>query len=187
MISLSRFFGTVKKSAGLYKKNRDKNTSPIYAPGTRILYDPELVSKLKQDHASLVSVYTDITNAIEQQDSKKVKAYLDIFLSIFNAHALTEYTKLYVFLDYTFRGERKTHDLVMRFRQEMNDIGKAVRRFAHAWQKKGIDLENLEDFKIQKEKIGKVLTKRIEVEENQLYQIYASAPSHFNELGIIAH
>jgi regulator of sigma D len=65
----------------------------------------------------------------------------------------------------------------MRFRREMNDIGKSVRHFAHYWRDNGIDDANLHLFKRQVQQIGEVLTKRIEVEESQLYEVYNAAPS----------
>ena len=159
----------------------------VYAPGTQIEYDPGLVDKLKSDHVQLVKVYGKIMHAIEHQELDKLENLLEMFLALFNAHALSEYIKLYVFLDYTFRDNREQHDTIMRFRQEMNEIGKVVRKFAHYWKRSGITDSNLAKFDSQIQQIGKVLTKRIKVEENQLYEIYNQAPNQFRTMAQARH
>ncbi|MCG6968824.1 MAG: hypothetical protein LJE85_03565 [Gammaproteobacteria bacterium] len=180
MLGLRRFIHAVtSKNDSFFSFGKKHNAPIIYAPGTEIVYDNTLVSKLKRDHAQLVDVYTGIVKNIEQRNYDKLQGGLALFLALFNAHALTEYTKLYVFLDYSFRSDRHNHDLIMRFRREMNDIGKSVRQFAHYWRDNGIDDSNLHTFKRQVQGIGEVLTKRIEVEEKQLYEIYNQAPSRF--------
>lgn len=179
MTTIRKLLAAVSKHSPLFAFRKKSDTPLLYAPGTKILYDTGLVSKLKNDHAQLVEVYTRITGAIEQRDYEKLHRHLEAFLALFNAHALTEYTKLYVFLDYSFRSDQRNHDTILRFRREMNEIGKAVRKFAHHWRTNGISDASLPTFKHQLHQIGAVLTKRIEVEETQLYEIYNKAPSRF--------
>lgn len=188
MLGLKRLFHAVTSKNASFLSPGKKQTAPtIYAPGTKIVYDNALVSKLKQDHAQLVDVYTGIVRNVQQRNYDKLDGGLALFLALFNAHALTEYTKLYVFLDYSFRNDQKNHDLIMRFRREMNDIGRGVRQFAHYWRDNGVNDTNLHLFKRQIHEIGEVLTKRIDVEEKQLYELYNTAPSRFGASGSAGH
>jgi hypothetical protein len=187
MINLKKILAGKTKSY-FHSSSADKTPTPtIYAPGTKILYDPGLVDRLKKDHSHLVSVFTDIVSSIERRDYNKLMALNEVFLALFNAHALLEYTKLYVFLDYSCRADNKSHDLVLRFRREMNEIGKNVRGFCHYWRENTIGDASLNDFKDQVQQIGQVLTKRIETEEGQLYEMYKEAPRRFIPPNMISH
>ena len=149
----------------------------MYAPGTRIMYDRQLVSKLKQDHAGLLKIFTDIVQATSNKDIARIKKHMTAFLALFNEHALSEYTKLYIFLDYAYRSFKENHDLIMAFRREMNDIGREVRKFYFHWMDgDNLNSASLPAFLAQAEEIGKVLIKRIKVEEERLYEIYDMAP-----------
>ncbi|WP_455210164.1 hemerythrin domain-containing protein [Kaarinaea lacus] len=187
MLGLRKFFNAVTLKSDSFLHVGKKQQPLLYAPGTEIVFDSGLVAKLKRDHAQLVEVYTDIVKYIDQRNYDKLQGLLAVFLGLFNAHALTEYTKLYVFLDYSFRSDNEKHDVIMRFRREMNDIGKSVRQFAHHWRDNGIDDTNLHLFKRQVQQIGEVLTKRIEIEEKQLYEIYDTAPSRFMATNLASH
>ena len=177
MINLKKILAAKLKPHSLFFLHKKPSRQEIYAPGTKIIYDPKLVARLKKDHGHLVNVFTDIVSGIERRDYNKLKALNEVFLALFNAHALLEYTKLYVFLDYSFRSDKENHDLILRFRREMNEIGKTVRSFSHHWRDTGINDANLHDFKRQVQQIGEVLIKRIETEEQQLYEIYNNAHS----------
>lgn len=187
MIDIRKIFASSKSKNPYLTFKKKRNDVQIYAPGTQILYDVNLVSKLKADHLQLVAVYSAIMSAISNYEFEKLREQVELFLALFNAHALAEYTKLYVFLDYTYRSDKENHELIMRFRREMNEIGKGVRGFAHFWRENGINDANLAEFKKQAQKIGAVLTKRIEVEESQLYEIYDKAPSLFLKSGTASH
>jgi hypothetical protein len=149
----------------------------MYAPGTRIMYDTQLVPRLKQDHVGLLKIFTDMVQATSNKDITRIKKHMAAFLALFNEHALSEYTKLYIFLDYAYRPFKDNHDLIMTFRREMNEIGREVRKFYYHWMDGGnLNIANLPVFLDQAEKIGKVLVKRIKVEEERLYEIYDMAP-----------
>lgn len=187
MFSLRQFFSTKKNADYPNIDMADEELSQLRAPGTKILYDPNLIDKLVKDHSQLVSVYTDLNKAIEKELYGKMQGLLTIFLALFNEHALAEYTKLYVFLDYSLRPYPSEHKQVMSFRKEMQEIGKVVRLFVHNWKNTGVDASNISMFSDQLQEIGKVLSKRISVEEKQLYQIYADAPKLLNKESRLTH
>ncbi len=157
--------------------NLISHSTAISAPGTQILYDPELIKRLKQDHAQLIRIFNSLTVAIKVRKYAEAQNLLESFKSLFNAHALTEYTKLYIFLDYTFRGDPTHHEIIIQFRKEMHDIGRAVRAFYIKWSSQSPENLGSIIFKTEIEIIGNILVDRIETEESRLYEIYEMAPS----------
>ena len=151
-------------------------STAISAPGTQILYDANLVPRLKQDHAQLIRIFNSLTVAIKLQKYTEAQNLLDSFKALFNAHALTEYTKLYIFLDYAFRSDPVHHELIIQFRKEMHDIGRAVRAFYIKWSTQSPESLGSAIFKTEIEIIGNILIERIETEESRLYEIYEMAP-----------
>lgn len=186
MISLLQFF-SAKENKDFSAADNNDETSQLRAPGTDILYDPNLITKLIKDHRQLVSVYSDLNKSADKALYDKTHALLDVFLALFNEHALAEYTKLYVFLDYSLRPYPEEHEQVMKFRREMQEIGRVVRLFVHNWKNKGIDAGNLSEFSSELRDIGNVLSKRISVEEKQLYQLYADAPNLLSAANTVRH
>ncbi len=156
--------------------NGKRENSVLYAPGTQIAFDTKLVTRLKRDHQELVRIYLMVTRQVQDRQFQKIKPTMESFVHEFNAHVLMEYTKLYVFLDYSFKNDDSTHDLIVQFRKEMNLIGKAVRNFYGKWKETNLGLDNIEPFTAELQAIGEVLVKRIKTEEENLYEIYQSAP-----------
>ena len=151
----------------------------IYAPGTKITYDQNLVPRLKQDHVQLLKIFTLMLNSAKAANYQKLKLHLDTFQKLFNAHALSEYTKLYIFLDYAFKQDEENSELIREFKREMTEIGRSVRAFYVNWIDADINDLNVEDFLTQAEGMGKVLVRRIKTEEERLYEIYDMAPGMF--------
>jgi len=151
-------------------------STAISAPGTQILFDAKLIERLKQDHAQLIRIFQSLTVAVKLKKYAEAQDLLDTFKSLFNAHALTEYTKLYIFLDYAFRSDPTHHELIIQFRKEMHDIGRAVRAFYIKWSSQSPETLGSAIFKTEIEIIGSILIERIETEESRLYEIYEMAP-----------
>lgn len=155
--------------------DRSQTPSQIVAPGTQINFDPRLVERLKRDHAGLLKIYTQIQTSIKAHEYSKLPFLFNEFKINFNDHALTEYTKLYIFLDRAYRENPNTHLVIMKFKQEMNDIGRAVRAFCNHWLETNIDRQNALQLEIELGDIGDVLSHRIVVEEEKLYTLYDRA------------
>ena len=147
----------------------------IVAPGTQINFDPKLVHRLKQDHVGLLKLYTRIQASLKDREYSKLPFLFNEFKINFNDHALTEYTKLYIFLDRAYRENPDMHAEVMKFKQEMNDIGRAVRAFCNSWMEAEISRQNALQLEIELGDIGNVLSHRIVVEEERLYNLYDNA------------
>jgi hypothetical protein len=178
MFVFRRWLGNLKsRSNHLIGSGTEKDV--IYAPGTKITYDRTLVPRLKQDHAQLLKIFTLMLNDAKAANYQKLKLHLGAFQKLFNAHALSEYTKLYIFLDYAFKQDEANNELIREFKREMNEIGRAVRAFYVNWIEADISDRNVKDFLTQAEGMGKVLVRRIKTEEERLYEIYDMAPSMF--------
>ncbi len=170
----------------LFGKKTTTKTEEVYAPGTKIPYDQTLVKRLKGDHQELLNLFMETMRLIDKREYNKIWETNDKFLGLFNAHILLEYTKLYVFLEYTFKDEQDYYTVISEFRREMNQIGRAVREFYKRWQTAGLHAENIEAFKEELGKIGEVLVKRVETEENRLYEIYDLSPGLLSRT-VISH
>ena len=180
MLWIRRWLDTIKsRSNPLFSQEREREQEAIYAPGTRITYDAGLVPRLKKDHVQLLTIFTRMMTAAKQPDYPRIKLHLDAFQKLFNAHALSEYTKLYIFLDHAFKQDPENYELIHEFKREMNEIGRAVRAFYAKWMEMDINAFNVEDFLRQADGVGQVLVRRIKTEEERLYEIYDMTPSMF--------
>ena len=172
---LEDIFTKVKRSEFVHE------TDNINAPGTQINYDRALVRNLKADRQHLVAIFTKMITHANNKNLAKLQTAIADFLALFNSHALTEYTKLYIFLVHAYKNDPKNHQIIMKFRYEMQNIGKAVRIFCTDWTQPGLSTQDLSHFLEEANGIGAVLTQRIKVEEEQLYQIYDKAPNMLHE------
>lgn len=138
-----------------------------------IAYDPDLINNLKDDHNHLVSLYGRMwTEGFEANDREKLAYLVTQFKRDFQAHLLKENVKFYVYLEQNLAEDPTTMELVRDFRSEMNDIANAVIRFCKAYGKPIITAEQKINFKKDYETVGKVLTHRVSLEENELYTLY---------------
>ncbi|WP_018623526.1 hemerythrin domain-containing protein [Kangiella aquimarina] len=138
-----------------------------------ISYDPHLIDNLKGDHNHLVALYGRIwTEGFEANNREKLADLVTQFKRDFQAHLLKENVKFYVYLEQKLSDDSSSMDLVKDFRSEMNDIAQAVIRFCKTYSKPIITAEQKESFKKDFETVGKVLTHRVSLEENELYTLY---------------
>ncbi|MFV8783223.1 hemerythrin domain-containing protein [Microbulbifer sp. SA54] len=142
-------------------------------PGRTINYDPSLIMTLKGDHHELVQIYRRVwSEGYEKQDFRKVAALLKTFKSTFQAHLIKENVSFYVYLEQSMAGDSHTLQIVKDFRTDMNDIANAVVQFCKRYSREVFTGEMLMDFKQDYEKIGEALTRRVSLEERELYTLY---------------
>ena len=164
----------------LFKKSTDKNEEPSSAnrqdyptaPGTEIRYSPELIDNLKDEHQTLVGLYGEIQTAFENEQYEAVSQLLDRFRGILQGHLLTENVRLYIYLERHFAHDDTNADLIREFRREMDGIGKTVMNFLRKYEAIGVNHDLAGAFGRDFAELGKVLTQRIEREENTLYPLY---------------
>jgi hypothetical protein len=136
-------------------------------------FDPNLVPNLVSDHHALLGIFGEITSAMEQKDMRRTKEKLGEFGDALRGHLLKENVRFYVYLQHSLEGDAENAAIMHEFRREMQHIGKAVADFLHKYTAEGEwDGMMWQSFQQEVGGIGKVLTKRIETEENILYPLY---------------
>lgn len=167
MGNLFDFFKTQSKEPAQHNVSEDK-----IAPGTTIKHDPELILKLKNDHAALLALWGGIGKALDKSDVKAMGMLLSKFKSSLNNHLLTENVKLYVYLTQHMADDPYNSDIIKDFRSEMNAIGRTVTAFLRTYTNSPIKPDQLQEFRTQFETIGEALVDRIDREESTLYELY---------------
>lgn len=147
--------------------------APRAAPGTQVYHDPALVAGLVADHHKLVALFGEIGAAMEKRDARLLRQKLGDFGDALRNHLLTENIKFYVYLQHSLAAESGHAATMREFRREMQHIGKAVADFLQKYTAEAAWDERVwMDFSDAADEIGKVLTRRIQTEENVLYPLY---------------
>ncbi|WP_299599091.1 hemerythrin domain-containing protein [uncultured Microbulbifer sp.] len=150
-----------------------KQGSRDAGPDRSISYDPTLINTLKGDHKDLINIYQRIwSEGYEQQDFRKIAELLKAFKSTFQAHLIKENVSFYVYLEQSLHEDAHTLQIVKDFRTDMNDIANAVVQFCKRYSREIFTGQMLMDFKQDYEKIGEALTRRVSLEERELYTLY---------------
>ncbi len=139
-----------------------------------INFNPSLVERLKSEHQLLLSIYTDILAAVGAKNYPLISEKLNDFGINLKAHLLTEHIELYIYLEYILSTDKKTFEYMHELRMEMDDISSEVIGFLHSYKTNPVNDNNVDAFKQQFEKIGHILSERIEREEKTLYILYTS-------------
>jgi hypothetical protein len=143
------------------------------ASGTQLHYDPGLVPSLVSDHQALLGIFGEIAAAMEQKNVTRTKDKLGEFGDALRGHLLKENVRFYVYLQHSLERDKENAAIMHEFRKEMQHIGKAVADFLHKYTAEGEwDEKMWQSFQQEVGGIGKVLTKRIQTEENILYPLY---------------
>ncbi|MFN3397146.1 MAG: hemerythrin domain-containing protein [Sulfurimicrobium sp.] len=146
------------------------------APGTQLHYDPNLVPNLVADHQALLGIFGEVGAAMNQKNMTLVKQKLGEFGDGLRGHLLKENIRFYVYLQHSLEGDDENAAIMHEFRNEMQHIGKAVADFLHKYTAADEgwiwDDAMWQSFQHEVGVIGKVLTKRIQTEENILYPLY---------------
>lgn len=150
-----------------------KGSGQQAATGTQLHYDPALVPNLVADHQVLLGIFGEIGAAMERKDMHSTKEKLGEFGDALRGHLLKENVRFYVYLQHSLEGDSENAAIMHEFRKEMQHIGKAVADFLHKYTAEGEwDARMWQSFQEEVGGIGKVLTRRIETEENMLYPLY---------------
>ncbi|SDZ92103.1 hemerythrin domain-containing protein [Microbulbifer marinus] len=141
--------------------------------GRTISYDPSLINALKKDHYTLIDIFQRIwSEGYEKQDFRQLSQLLTQFKSGFQAHLIKENVRFYVYLEQALAGDAHTLQIVKDFRTDMNEIANAVVQFCKRYTHEAFTQEMNRDFKRDYQKIGEALTRRVTLEENELYTLY---------------
>lgn len=146
--------------------------SPQFAPNTEIPYSADLIQRFKGHHASLVKTFGSIRSFAAANDFAGAGKSLATFRQILMAHLLEENVKLYTYLGKCLAHDKDNRALMISMKSDMDKIGGAVMRFLNGYIESGVTPKTKIGFIQELDKIGSVLTQRIENEESMLYTMY---------------
>lgn len=163
----SWLFGSKDKSLD------QKGDSPQTKHDTSIKFRPNLVSKLINDHRTIVGLYNEIIDLTKIDDYGHVGEKVHEFKSALQAHVIIENVQFYTYLEKSLRDSDPTNlEFIKDVRKEMNDIAHAVVNFSKKYENAHFSTKLKEEFVPELESIGAILTQRVSMEESQLYTLY---------------
>jgi hypothetical protein len=175
MFGLKNFFGIDKAKHAPALETKTEYPK-IFAPGTKIPFDPTLVVRLKNDHDQILLSFKSLLQYAQQENFDSIKSELDKFTRSLNSHMILEFTKLYIFMEYVFKDQEENSRIIGKFRREMIEIGKFTRGFHEKWMNTKFYSQIVPQFIDEAMDVGDVLVRRMNAEEQRLYEIYNMAP-----------
>lgn len=130
------------------------------------------MDKLKTEHRALLELYSKVSRAFAGGNFDEVSEALGDIKGLLQAHLLVENVRLYVYLEHQFAGNDVNMELTRNFRREMDGIGRAVLNFVKKYEAIGSEKELAATFGKDLEGLGRILSKRIQHEEEILYPLY---------------
>jgi len=149
------------------------------APGTLIQYSPELLLQLTKEHRQLLILFGEIRVAFQRGDYKKTVQKINEFRSLFQAHLLIENVRLYIYLERSFADDATNYELIRGLRREMDNIARTALAFLDKYEAIGVDKDVGANFSSDIEAVGEILMRRVDNEENTLYQLYLISHHNF--------
>ncbi len=140
----------------------------------RVKYDPQLVSRLKADHARLLGLLVGARAAVESDVPGQFVILLRELRLEMQGHLLVENVRFYSYLrqvaDEGIDGE--VMRLAPRLKHEMSGYVRSVNRFVDRYVTMKMDARAIELFRVEIDALSELLARRFEVEETQLYPSY---------------
>jgi len=140
--------------------------------GTEFRYYPNLIKHLKKENQSIIALYQDIDKARMKGNHEKIGRLLSHFGSELRGHLIHEHIKLYIYLKFALKEQPENLATLQKFRSEMMQIGKNITEFLSKYENCSWNNELLNSFDNEFERMGQVLIKRIQTEEEMLYPLY---------------
>ena len=175
MSFLKRLFGGKKTEQAVSPRseNRFSESSNSRRDQNGIAYDPDLVPKLKDDHRTLFSLYTKLNEAAERNEYARIPELLSELKLAFQTHVMVENVKFYVYLQQNLANDSEISSFLSDIRKEMDGIARVLVKFVATYSNvTDFNEEKASAFKTELATIGQVLTKRVKLEESELYTLY---------------
>ena len=138
-----------------------------------ISFKPALVNELKNDHIRLVTLFGQMwDDCFAKGDYEKLGQVLESFKYEFQTHILKENVNFYAYLEQTLTGDNHSLAVIREFRRDMNDIANTVIKFCRKYKSEFFSSELKKEFQKDYSAIGEALTKRVTLEERDLYPMY---------------
>jgi len=164
---IKKIFNRMGKSGSQNKKSETNK---------KLKYNEKLIPDLKDAHGSLFSTYMEIEAAFNEDDEKwhRVMDLIKDFESSLKLHVMLENRQLYTYLEHVYEDEHDTEHLkyLRELQKNMGDIVKEVQYFSRKYSDWDNYKRNKNSFLSDLTAVGKVLTKRVELEEKFIYPMY---------------
>jgi len=164
----------IKKILNRLGKSEQKNQGSDTKK--RLKYNNNLIPDLKDAHGSLFDTYLEIEAAFKEDNEKwhKIMDLVKDFESSLKLHVMLENRQLYTYLEHLYEDEHDTEHLehLRELQSNMGDIMKEVKYFSRKYSDWDNYKRNKDVFLSDLSAVGKVLTKRVEMEEKFIYPMY---------------
>ena len=129
----------------------------------------DLINLLIKDHQKLFELYTELHKSLESKNFEEIRLSIKHFVNAYHQHILLEDTKLYVALEEKYKGKKTILETIKVIEKDMNEITRSIKFF----ERKHMSLtpDKLNSCIEELNYIGEVLTRRVELEENRLYNL----------------
>lgn len=165
-------FAKLMGDASVQSGNSSRSLKPLQAESSTVNYDAGLVNKLKEDHQDLLHAFTTIRRAGVEGRFGHLPEMLEQFrLSLLN-HIALENVKFYVYVQDRHATDDSAASVIAEVRRDMNGIARAVGKFVDTHLGSTPSYLTLDHFLSELDEIGDALTRRIALEENNLYSLY---------------
>ena len=132
------------------------------------IYQNELIDKLSNEHQKLFKIVEKMDKAIEKENKKNIKKLISSFKKELELHILYEDTNMYEHLYLRYYYYDDIRDEIEKKHNQMKKIAQAVEEFID----NHMQLDNFEQFIKDFKVIKDVMLKRVEFEEEVLYDLY---------------
>lgn len=164
----SKLMGDASAQAG----NSTRSLKPLEAERGTIAYDAGLMDRLKDEHEQLLQAFIAIRRAGAEGRFTRLPNMLEHFRLALLNHIALENVKFYVYLQNHPATDNEAASFISEVRKEMNGIARTVGKFVDTYIGDAPSSLTLDHFLSELEQIGDVLTRRIALEENNLYSLY---------------
>ena len=131
------------------------------------LYQDKLIRQLHKEHQNLFTIYLKLNE--EKNPKKRLKLFKKFYYE-YHLHILKEDKQLYTFLLSKYTFVPKIYEKIKKKSEEMKEITNFIEKMAEKYS--NIELIDTDEFQKTLDKVGEVLTKRVEFEEKELYFYY---------------
>ncbi len=142
------------------------------APDSTIPYHPDLVDRLKEQHAAVLKAFETVKGSAIVDDFEAAAKSLQVLRHVLTSHLLEENVKLYTYLRKCLASDWNNKRLILRMKSEMDDIGSRVMKFLDDYDRMGVTSATKKQFLEDLNHTGNLLKQRVENEESVLFTMY---------------
>ena len=164
---------------GLFKEfstHVDQNTQILTSVPNFPTYDAHLVDALESEHEDLLELFNKVLQIAKSDEYSMLQLAIVEFATSFTTHIKIEDEQLYGYLKVLASKKSKVEQrVVAQFANEMQGISTSIFDILSQSTHVPFDVDSIDDFILEFERIGALLTDRIQREEHVLYPIYKNS------------